>query len=608
VEGWGQQDVQNVYAGLNRAKKDKLGWLDPALTAAGAVAGSMLMPGVGTLAGASLGAGMGHAAGSVGHSLANGQVDPMQIGQAAMTIGGNYQAGQGQQTAISPQGGGTQPTLPTPSPSVPSNEEILTWYMQNPQSFRHFANGGLVTGPAMDMASQWAQMDPVQRAMLQAQSAVGPEPTAPTPQPYQQAQHPTLEALSQLLPQIMAAMPRPANPKNTKAIGAWLPSAGLALSAPAAIAQSRRASANAPIEAGNSQARADYEARRKAYEDRKTKISDTLVGNATKPFADTAAKPRVPVMLSDWEYMKKHNALPPAIVAEAQANNGTLSAEGYQSFQAAVDNLRGTENAQRQADGLSNRQAGEEQDADALASDVASLSADPTVSMSGRSVQFASRFKVAVNKKLREARSPYNYQQLLQFWNDNQRFTNTQEGQRFQMLRQATVTVRKHLDAMKDFYRELAGLSPPVGLRFAGKTKFQIAVEGGFGDVIQAKATQFMAARDAVATETALVLSSGFSPQKAQQDDAKSKMDIAAYSRAAGESSIAALERILEDRIKSATEAAPVLGGKRNPYFMRLSPLEGWRQSGTDSHSEAGGSANDGFMPDDAVPDPVKGN
>lgn len=164
--------------------------------------------------------------------------------------------------------------------------------MQNPHQFRTgFAMGGVVP-PAGSMdqllrllqngagspngqgvpsgPSQTPQGDPGASSSVlgaipgQVQQMIGQPPVQPQPQPYQQAQHPTLEALSALLPQIMAAMPRPANPKNTKAIGAWLPAAGLALSAPAAVAQSRRASANAPIEQANTTARSDYEAKRKA--------------------------------------------------------------------------------------------------------------------------------------------------------------------------------------------------------------------------------------------------------------------------------------------------------------------------------------------------------
>ena len=255
----------NRYAGLNRkGPQDKAGWLGAAGTVAGAGLGLLAGPG-----GMAAGAKLGGALGGVTHDAVNGTLTPMSVAGDVMQGVSGFKGLNG----------------------AMDNKSILEAFMRDPHSFRvpAFANGGLVTGQGMDMASQWAQMDPVQRAMLQAQQAVGPAPTAPTPQPLQQAQHPTLEALSSLLPQIMAAMPRPANPRNTKAIGAWLPAAGLALSAPAAVAQSRRASANAPIEQANTTARSDYEAKRKAYEERKTKISDTAFGNATKPFADKAS-------------------------------------------------------------------------------------------------------------------------------------------------------------------------------------------------------------------------------------------------------------------------------------------------------------------------------
>lgn len=244
----------NRYAGLNRkGPDDKAGWLGAAGTVAGAGLGLLAGPG-----GMAAGAKLGGALGGVTHDAVNGTLTPQSaMGDVAQGVAGFN----GLNTAM-------------------DTRSIIEEFMRNPHQFRvGFANGGLVTGPAMDMASQWAQMDPVQRAMLQAQQAVGPAPVAPVPAQTQQAQHPTLEALSSLLPQIMAAMPRPANPKNTKAIGAWLPAAGLALSAPAAVAQSRRASANAPIEAANTAARSDYEAKRKAYEDRLTRFGEQAMEN-----------------------------------------------------------------------------------------------------------------------------------------------------------------------------------------------------------------------------------------------------------------------------------------------------------------------------------------
>jgi len=259
----------NRYAGLNHKGQNEPNAFEklaaPVGTAVGAGAGFLLGGPPGMMAGAQLGGSIGGAAGSA----SQGTLTPQGVAGDVM---GDVSGFNGLKSAM-------------------NNRSILEAFMRDPSQFKvGFANGGLVTGPAMDPASQWETMDPVQRAMAQAQQAVGPAPTAPTTDngglgTLRQAQHPTLEALSALLPKIMEAMPRPANPKNTKAIGAWLPAAGLALSAPAAIAQSRRATANAPITAANTAAQSDYEAKRKAYEDRKTKIADTLVGNATKPFA-----------------------------------------------------------------------------------------------------------------------------------------------------------------------------------------------------------------------------------------------------------------------------------------------------------------------------------
>jgi hypothetical protein len=85
-------------------------------------------------------------------------------------------------------------------------------------------------------------------------------------------------------------VPKPANPRNTKAIGAWAPFAGQALAAPATIAQARRKGANAPIEARNLSRQEQYAKDKAAHESRVTTLSNTLVGNATKPVSQTAGE------------------------------------------------------------------------------------------------------------------------------------------------------------------------------------------------------------------------------------------------------------------------------------------------------------------------------
>ena len=121
------------------------------------------------------GAKLGGALGGVTHDAVNGTLTPISVAGDVMQGVSGFKGLNG----------------------AMDNKSILEAFMRDPHQFRvGFANGGLVTGPAMDMASQWAQMDPVQRAMLQAQQAVGPAPVAPVPAQTQQAQHPTLEALS----------------------------------------------------------------------------------------------------------------------------------------------------------------------------------------------------------------------------------------------------------------------------------------------------------------------------------------------------------------------------------------------------------------------------
>ena len=568
----------NRYAGLNSRREDKASWLEPALTAAGAVVGS-IVPGVGTAAGAAA----GRALGSAGHSMANG-------GGAESLVMPGMQAFQTfrpsvPQTGISPQGGGTQPTLPTPDPSVPDfggmdNRSILQMFMQNPSMFRRgYANGGLVTGPAMDLvASQWAEMDPVQRAMLQAQQAAGPAPTAPTPTPLQQAQHPTLEALSGLLPQIMAAMPRPANPRNTKAIGAWLPAAGLALSAPAAIAQSRRASANAPIEERNKLAQSDYEARRKAYEDRKTKIGDTLVGNATKPFAPQEAKEEGPMV-----------DIPG--VGRVPATSGI-----------GGDRLRKMRPDLFPASAAATARSEQEQslsaDAETAAEEIASFGAEPKVQTSNRYPGYAAEVTALVNKKLREKGSPYTLQQLQTMWREKQNWLTTNNAQRFTLMRQAAVTVRKHIEQMKDFYKTYGNIARPSGFNTIGKSQFDLALEGLLGSDARAAAEAIALNQDFVASESALVMSAGFAPHKEVVDRMAKRLQVATKGRSAGLATIKTLESLVGARIQTALDSTPFAGGKRNPYLIDVSPIEGWNEAGGDEDQP---KKKSGWMPDNPV-------
>jgi len=642
---WGSEVVQNAYANYNRKKKDKAGWLDPLLTAGGAVAGSLLMPGVGTMAGASLGARMGHAAGSVGHSLANGQVDPMQIGQAALTIGQGYQAGQGNtpQTSISPQGGGTQPMLPDPYPQ--DNAQILQTFMQNPQhpmfqqwgqrpNPQHFYAGGPVMNPNLDPRmlqmllqgqqgqgvpsgpTQTPQGDPGASSDVlgaipgQVRSVIGNGPTEPTPNPLQTASHPGWEATAAVLAKLLESLPKPANPKNTKAIGAWAPALGVLAGAPGDIAAARRTAANGPIAAGNEARRAKYESDKKAYDSQYGQLANTLAGNATKPFAGSDGKPRVPVMLSDWEYMKRHNAIPKAISDEVNANGGTLSDEGFRSFQSAVDNLRQSENsarianAQAAATDTKAQQAAQGADYDEqLAQGLADYSQDPSL-LNPRASNYA---KVASRAQqiLRENGSPYTLAQLRLMSKEASGFLTVQNQQRFTALRQAAVTVRKHLEQFKEFYRKYSRIKPPIQVRYLGKSQFDLALEGWLGVPAQRAAAELAQTADPVSREAALVFTSGFAPLEHDMESARNNLEVASMSRSAGEGSIKALERLLEARIQTAMNATPFASGKDNPYLKAFNPKLAWNDAASEQPTQvplttapaATGAPPQGYVP-----------
>ena len=229
--------VENRYLQyIQQENKDKAGWLEPALTAAGAIAGSFLMPGVGTKAGAMLGAGMGQQVGSVAHDLANGEADPMKIAQAGMGVASGWNAGQVPQTSIMPNPG-MNPPMPYP--------DFQPW---------GFANGGPVPGGQMPwwVRAGATQADP--QAVLEQFGG----PQVPEFKP-QQPSHPTLEMLATIIPQVLASMPKPVKPNN-RAIGTWLPAIGTAIGAPAAYAQGQREKANAT---GQAQYDALVEARNK---------------------------------------------------------------------------------------------------------------------------------------------------------------------------------------------------------------------------------------------------------------------------------------------------------------------------------------------------------
>lgn len=362
---------------------------DPVLSSTGAVIGFVLgAPAgpAGMASGASAGYKAGHAIGDTVEAAATKDANPKRIMQNVTDAYGGFKSFQTPQTAITPNAG-VNPPLPEPSFSPPqdvlnrprmpfqginqnaalsgmSPQALLELYMQNPQAFQMptrafapyigmFAAGGMVPDArTLEMLSQYARAGQPDYAALAetARSMAGERPEMPQAPEVQTASHPTLEAILGALPTLAASLPKPADPRNTKAIGAWAPFAANVAALPAAVAQSRRGAANAQAAAGYDDRMKDYGERAKAYDQRVTTWGDQLIQNA-KPVAGQAAAARVPVMDSDWQYMLGKKALPKAIQDEYAQNGGTLSAEGYKSFQAAVDNLR----AKDRADGAGSR-------------------------------------------------------------------------------------------------------------------------------------------------------------------------------------------------------------------------------------------------------------
>jgi hypothetical protein len=283
----------NRYAGLNRkGPEDKAGWLGAAGTVAGAGLGLLAGPG-----GMAAGAKLGGALGGVTHDAVNGTLTPQSaMGDVAQGVAGFN----GLNTAM-------------------DTRSIIEAFMRNPHQFRvGFNTGGLVTGGgAMDQLLQMLQRQnasgspsgmgvpsgPTQTPQGplgassdvlgaipgQVQQMIGRGPDLPQMESLQQASHPNWEAASSVLAQLLAAVPKPANPRNTKAIGAWAPALGVLAGAPADIAAGRRKSANADITTRNETRRLDYEKRKTAYDAQYGTLSNTLAGNATKPFAERAS-------------------------------------------------------------------------------------------------------------------------------------------------------------------------------------------------------------------------------------------------------------------------------------------------------------------------------
>ena len=245
----------NRYAGMGgRRQDDKGSWLKPVGTVVGGALGSLAGPG-GMMAGAQLGG----AAGNVAHDAVNGSVSPQSVLSDIGAARGGWNSLQG----------------------ILDQKGLVDLFRSNPGLFKvGFASGGpVIGGNALDLLMQMAQQQRTgltqtpEQISAAANTIAGPALVAPTVDNgqlgrLQQAQHPTLEALSGVASQLLAAMPKPANPRNTRAIGAWLPALGVAVNAPASIAQGRRAAANAPLTAQNEQAQSLYEENLKARNNR----------------------------------------------------------------------------------------------------------------------------------------------------------------------------------------------------------------------------------------------------------------------------------------------------------------------------------------------------
>lgn len=559
---------------IQQQEKDKAGWVDPALSALGAAGGFM----VGGPAGAMAGYQMGHGVGNAAESAANGVTDPMAYLRDFATARSGWD-------------------------SIPVG----------------FANGGPVPGGQMPwwVRAAMEQQQPPQAAQQVPDMAQGRQMleqfAGPAPTPFQprEASHPTLEMLASIIPQVLQSMPKPVKPNN-RAIGTWLPAIGTAIGAPAKYAQAKR-------QAYNEQGQAQYEAQVDARNKRMAAAAPSVAGYLTREVKEPAAgEARVPIMLSDWNYMMERNAIPQPIQDEFKAFNGTLSRPAYTAFQAAVDNLYSKDNAARVA-GATSAAADEraaktesaQEEVERIAADIASFQTEPDVPLNGRSAQFGAAVKNRVNEILRANGSPYNYQQLRTLWTEKQNFNKTQNNQRFVQLRQSAVTVRKHLEQFKEFYRKYSRIRPPRDIRVIGKTQFQLAMEGLLGKDAQRAASELASTSHAVAREAALVFTGGYAPMEDDVRSAQETLNVAAMSRGAGEGTIRSLERLLEARIKTAAEGTPFAGGRKNPYLMEASPMGGWDEGAPVEEKPAsgvdGGGARQGYFPKDAKPAKERG-
>jgi hypothetical protein len=237
-----------------------------------------------------------------------------------------------------------------------------------------------------------------------------------------------------------------------------------------------------------------------------------------------------------------------------------------------------------------------------FAQGLASYSQDPLL-LNPRSPNF-SKIASRADELLREKGSPYTLAQLRLMSKEAGGFLTVQNQQRFTALRQSAVTVRKHLEQFKEFYRKYSRIKPPLAVRMLGKTQFELALEGWLGVPAQTAAAELAGTNDAVAREAALVFTSGFAPLEHDVESARRNLEVASMSRSAGEGSIKALERLLEARINTAMSATPFASGKDNPYLKAFNPKLAWNEAAPEqavqeplmspAHSS---TLSDGFTP-----------
>lgn len=267
--------------------KPKAGWLDPVASALGAgigFVGTGFNP-AGALAGYQIGHGVGDTAeGVVNHNLSADRL----VGNASGAYGGV----QGMQNLdnVSPQGGGTQAAMPDPfapdqGPVTWPNAQVLSlmpWLMQG--GLRGYAGGGAVGSPLFMQAATGEGVTPEQM--------VGAAP--PRPQ-FEDAKHPTLEMLAQLLPLIAAQLPAPRPTKSVnKTIGAWAPAIATAASGPLNIQRQAREKRNATLQE-------QYDAEMKAYNERLTEAGKALWKRREDKAANTIPpEMRKALKLPEW--------------------------------------------------------------------------------------------------------------------------------------------------------------------------------------------------------------------------------------------------------------------------------------------------------------------